>query len=297
MKEHSFVDKHQFSEDILKILDRGSTNDVEIKLSDGEIVANKDILMARSEYFATMLGNNKFVEGETGSVDMSHCSKLVMEKIIKFLFSGEVSFDQMSLAHHLELIHMTDMMLLTEFKDRVEDFVVDKIESSVTPSEGTVQLFPELISGLRLADQYNLTEIKEAIIHELHFDLRIIPDHVKASDSFKTLPFNFIKDIFLCVCMFDTPSALLRLKAFMVWLSQNEVTEEQQKEIVDSFNLEEFSAEELLTEVRDSGLFSAKKIDERMLELLKEKELKIEELRNSLVDAKRYVPLHLRSKI
>ena len=106
-----------------------------------------------------------------------------------------------------------------------------------------------------------------------------------------------IKDIFLCVCMFDTPSALLRLKAFMVWLSQNEVTEEQQKEIVDSFNLEEFSAEELLTEVRDSGLFSAKKIDERMLELLNEKELKIKELRNSLEDAKRYVPLHLRYKM
>ena len=298
MEEHSFVDRNQFTEDILKMLERGSTNDVEIKLRDGEIVANKDILMARSEYFATMLSNNKFVEGETGSVDMSHCSKLVMEKIIKFLFSGEVTFDQMSLAHHLELILMTDMMLLTEFKDKVEDFVVDEMErTQETDPMKLGQLIPDLISGLRLADQYNLTEIKEAIIHELHFDLRIIPDHVKASDSFKTLPFNFIKDIFLCVCMFDTPSALLRLKAFMVWLSQNEVTEEQQKEIVESFNLEEFSAEELLTEVRDSGLFSAKKIDERMLELLNEKELKIKELRNSLEDAKRYVPLHLRSKI
>ena len=264
MEEHSFVDRNQFTEDILKMLERGSTNDIKIKLRDGEIVANKDILMARSEYFATMLGNNKFVEGETGSVDMSHCSKLVMEKIIKFLFSGEVSFDQMSLAHHLELIHMTDMMLLTEFKDRVEDFVVDKIESSVTPSEGTVQLFPELISGLRLADQYNLTKIKVTIINKLN-------------NSFKTLPFNFIKDLIV-----HFGAAVQRLNAFMVWLSENEVTEEQKKEIVESFNLKEFSAEELLTGVRDSGLFSAKKIDERLLELLKEKESKINELRKSL---------------
>ena len=77
-------------------------------------------------------------------------------------------------------------------------------------------------------------------------------------------------------------AAVQRLKAFMVWLSENEVTEEQKKEIVESFNLKEFSAEELLTGVRDSGLFSAKKIDERLLELLKEKESKINELRKSL---------------
>ena len=57
-----------------------------------------------------------------------------------------------------------------------------------------------------------------------------------------------------------------RLKAFMGWLSKNEVPEEQKKEIVESFNLKEFSAEELL---RDSGVFSAKKIyeSERLLEL------------------------------
>ena len=302
MEEHSFVDKHQFTEDILKMLDRGSTNDVKIKLRDGEIVANKDILMARSDYFAAMLSNNKFVEGETGSVDMSHCSKLAMEKIIKFLFSGEVSFDQMPLAHHLELIHMTDMMLLTEFKHKVEDFVVNKMESN----EETVEVFPELFSGLRLADQYNLTKIKETIISELYFYLSYLsPDHVKALDSFKTLPFNFIRDIFLCDCkLYHIPSssALHRLEAFMVWLSENKVTEEQKKEIVESFTFEEFSAEDLLTGVRDSGLFSSKKIDERLLDilkkkdqLLKEKEKKINELRKTIEVTTKYpIPPYLK---
>ena len=53
------------------MLQRGSTNDVKIRLSDGEIVANKDILMARSEYFATMFSNNKYVEGETSLVNVA----------------------------------------------------------------------------------------------------------------------------------------------------------------------------------------------------------------------------------
>ena len=71
---------------LLKMLERGSLNEVKIKLSDGEIVANKDILMARREYFATMFSNNKFIEEKTNSVDMSHCSKAVMERIVIYLF-------------------------------------------------------------------------------------------------------------------------------------------------------------------------------------------------------------------
>ena len=79
MEENNFEDRENFIRDILMILERGSTNDVNIRLSDGEMTANKVILMARSDYFATMLSNNKFVEGETTSVDMSHCSTVDWE--------------------------------------------------------------------------------------------------------------------------------------------------------------------------------------------------------------------------
>ena len=84
----SFIDKDILTDDLLKMLEFGSTNDIQIKLSDGEINANKDILMARSDYFATMFRTDKFIEGKSKSVDMRHCSKAVMDKIIKYLFSG-----------------------------------------------------------------------------------------------------------------------------------------------------------------------------------------------------------------
>ena len=280
MEENSFVDKKQFTEDILKMLERGSTNDVKIKLSDGEISANKDILMARSEYFATMLSNNKFVEGETNSVDMSHCSKVVMEKIIKFLFSGEVTFDQMSLGNLFELTHMADMMLLTKFKVKVEDFVKAKIASN--DDEETAELVPELVSGLKLAHQYNLTNSKQIIINELYYALMEIPENVKASDSFKCLSFDLIKDIFLFdleLYEYEYPSSSHKLNSFVAWLSANEITEEQKKEIVESFDFEDFTVEELLTSVRDSGFYSVKKIDERLLELFKKQKETIENVR------------------
>ena len=183
-----------FVEDIVKILERGSLNDAKIKLSDGEIVANRDILMARSEYFATMFSNNKFVEGETSSVDMSYFRKAVMEKIINFLFSGEMTITQMALEQLLELTHATDMMLLTKLKEKVEDYFKDEV---IVNSRKNVKFLAELIEGIKVADQYNLTDIKETITVELYFGLKKIPNDVSASDSFKTLPFYLIKDIFL----------------------------------------------------------------------------------------------------
>ena len=281
-------DRGMLAEDLLKMLERGSLNDIKIKLSDGEIVANKDILMARSEYFATMFSNNKFIVGETGSVDISHCSKAAMKKIVKYLFSGEVTFDQMALAQLLELYYTSDMMLLARFKDRLHRFVQHYVyvnNVSGNDEDAATRFFPELVSGLKLAYQYNLTFIKKSIIVELNYGLKVILNNVTASDVFKTLPFNLIKDIFLYddAIQYIVPALQKkRFIAFIVWLSGNEASVEQKTEIVESFNFDDFTAEELLTSVRDSGLYSAKKIDERVLELFKNKDQVLKEKEKEL---------------
>ena len=276
MEEHDYdyQDREEFVQDVLKMLERGSLNDVKIKLCDGEIIANKDILIARSEYFATMFRNNKFIEGETNTVDMGHCSKTVMGKIVKFLFSGDVKFSDLSLDQLVRLSYMSQMMLLNKFKDEVDQYTT----TNVLPNSGDhVQFLPELCSGLELADHFNLQSIRVAIIEELHFGLKEIPNDVKGSDSFKSLPFNLIKEIFLFVVEpgLISPTTKRRFDAFMVWLLENKVTEEQKTEIVESLDFEDFTAEELLTSVRDSGLYSGKKIDKRLLDIFKEQESKL----------------------
>ena len=167
----------------------------------------------------------------------------------------------------------------------------------------------ELIEGIKVADQYNLTKMKETITVELYFGLKRIPNDVSSSDSFKTLPFSLIKDIFL----FDAsslhplqgprtpmPTTIERTNAFMVWYSKNEVTEEQKNEIVNSLDFEDFTVEELITSIRVSGLYPVKIIDKRLLDLVKNKDLKIEEqdlkiekLNDILEDAIKYIsPLY-----
>ena len=282
--------RFNFIGDILKLLERGSLNDVKIKLCDGEMFANKDILMARSDYFATMFSNNKFIEGETCSVDMSHCSKAVMEIIIKMIFSGIVEYINLSMAQLLELSHMAEMMLFTKLKAEIDDHVKNNLDCYVknfislyNSGERLEDCLPELISSLPIADQYNLLSFKLGIIKTVYFELKAIPDDVKCSDSFKFLPFSLIKDIFQCSFAYvklkcpPPPTTMEKTKAFMIWLSENEITEEQKNEILDSFDFEDFTVEELMTSISDSGLYPAKKINERVLKLFKKQEQLLKE--------------------
>lgn len=42
--------------DIVSMLENGTSNDIKILLLDGSLKVNKDILMARSSYFKSLLG-------------------------------------------------------------------------------------------------------------------------------------------------------------------------------------------------------------------------------------------------
>ena len=161
----SFEDMKDLGNDLLKMLEQGSPNDVRIKLIDGGIVANKDILMARSDYFATMFGNNKFIEGETSTVDMSHCCKAIMEKIIEFLFSGRVTLKDLFFGDLLKLSHMSEMMLLSKLKDKVDEYLIDIIRDG----RNDVSFLPILIFGAMTADEYNLSCIGNDIRPGLRF--------------------------------------------------------------------------------------------------------------------------------
>ena len=67
--------------------------------------------------------------------------------------------------------------------------------------------------------------------------------------------------------------------ALMFWLSENDCTSEEKKRMKGSFDFDSFTVEDLLTDVKKSGLFSVEEIDRRVLEICREKDEEIEELR------------------
>ncbi len=264
------------------MLQEGSSNDVQIKLSDGVIHANKDVLMTRSEYFKMMFKNN-FIESEKNIVDFSHISKVVMEKILKFLFSGTVSFNNMSLLELIEMAQVCDMMLKKDLKEQVVHFVIFEL---LPDSGSTASYLPTLLHGLKVADKLKLSSIEDVIIEELYYNiwglLHLPNEDNQSSNEFKSLPFRMLKQIILCKKedkeVIKMVSNMDRLKAFVLWCSFN-VCNEEVLDIAKSFDIEEFSVEELLTYVKASRLFTTTEIERRILYLVKENKLKMDKLR------------------
>lgn len=270
----STVDRREsFISDILAMITGGTSNDVKIVLNDGEIVANKDVLSARSDYFATMFSNKtKFIEGKTKHVAFNHCSKAVMEKIIQYLFSGSVQLHDLSLSDLVTMMNMTTMMLLDDLKGDIQHYLLE-----VIPKSGVnCGILPELVESLILAEQFNLDTIKKTLLLELFYclgNIPHIPGVVKNSDAFKQLPYNLLEDIYFDEPDEDEyfkddriPSNKESFDALVFWLSENDCTSEEKKKMKGFFNLDYFTAEDLLTYVKKSGLYSVEEIDRRVLE-------------------------------
>ena len=78
-------------EDALNHVKQVLPDDVKIKVSDGEVWANKALLTTSSDYFSAMLDEEKFLEGQEGVGSLKEYSKEIVSKVINYFYSGEIS--------------------------------------------------------------------------------------------------------------------------------------------------------------------------------------------------------------
>ena len=130
------VEAIKVSQSLLKGLKDGSQhNDVKIVLEDGELEANKFVLSVRSEYFSKMFDKDGgFRENQTGDVRIS-CKKVVMEKILAYLYGGEVSIDGLDLLEVVQFLDMLRLMMLDDAFKCVENDFQEKLKSDTYPLE------------------------------------------------------------------------------------------------------------------------------------------------------------------
>ena len=291
--------REKFVSDIMAMILCGTSNDVKIVLEDGEIVANKDVLSARSDYFATMFSNREceFIEGETSQVTFHHCSKVIMEKIIQYLFSGNVKLYDLSLSDLVTMLNMTTMMMLDDLKGDIHQYIL-----KIIPKSGVnCGFLPTLVESLILAEQFKLDIIEWTLISELYLCLGGIPhvpDVVKNSDAFKHLPFNLLDLIYLEALEEDEdeddddeededdrkPTLKDLFYAFVFWLTENDCTEKEKEMIMGYFNFNDFTTEELLTDVKESGLYPIEDIHRRVIDIFRCQEKEILELKSKAVN-------------
>ena len=139
--------------------------------------------------------------------------------------------------------------------------------------------FPELVKSLIIAENLNLDTIKTLLVRELYKCICLGVDYVVDSNcqlAIKQIPFKLLKEIMLFgetnesenVDVDEDPQMTFnRFDIFVLWLSDNECTDEDKKEMTDSFKFEDFDVYQLITVVMKSNLYSTQKINRRVLDL------------------------------
>ena len=118
--------KEPLSKAMLELLHVSEFSDVKIEAIDGgTIPANKAVLSVRSEHFRAVFSNN-FVESRDATVELPF-TKAVLEKLVRYLYSGQLACEDMSLPSLRELMRLFDYVNLPNEVSSVESFTREKV--------------------------------------------------------------------------------------------------------------------------------------------------------------------------
>ena len=124
MVKGALMNKQIQSADLLGSLKNPDFCDIKILANDGEIPAHSLILRIRSEYFRAMFNNN-CVESSSSLVKIPY-PKVVVEKLIIYLYTGEMEFEDLQLGLLLDLLDLLRLMNLSGDFKHVESYLVER---------------------------------------------------------------------------------------------------------------------------------------------------------------------------
>jgi len=250
------------SEDLLKGLKNDHPHsDVKIILDDGEIEASKFVLSSRSEYFERMFDNDhQFRESRENAVTVPY-KKIVMKKVIEYLYGGELNIDGLSMVEAMEYLDLLRLMMFNDEFDIIERKLITQVISrSYRPGD--------YIPAMKLAIAKELDQHPEQLMYAIFEEENletILKDH---SEDIKELSVSLIMSILKEVK--DSVPEINKFRFFKIW-SESEDRDFLMVRVIAkvSFDLLRFSVEELLGEVKKSSLFNDAHIDEAVVELYK----------------------------
>ena len=285
--------KEDFNQGMLRMLREGSSNDVRIILSDGEITANKDVLAAQCEYFAANLRWKEKIKDGSDSIDNTDCSKEVMERIIKYLFTGSIKFKDLDILQLLELLNQVRKMLL---KDDLQNLILAHLREDIfslenllnhshdnLPTISKCTLCNNIIQGLKYVDKYVISIARPEFLLGIIMLLPRIAQDNGATSAFSTLPDEVVYDLFIrfnrvrngqiWTPMKKKSYNSAQLRCILAWLDQNKDVYPKVKELLlSTIDLNFLPAADLFQLVKPSGLFPDDEVDKRIVQCLHERD-------------------------
>ena len=265
-----------------------SFHDMKIVLWDGEVFANSAVMADVSDYFSTMLNNPNFVESQTKEVLMLEYGTVkAMGQIVDYVYTGVMKLDEeiaegfMDFENLLEILNILRMMLMKDDKlyRSIETYIKTKI--SLQDPCPLHWLQKEMFRGFILVEKYQLVSLKKYVLNEISASL--VEFKVDDIEMIQDLPIELVKEIMLYqreedkdedppLPKWEAPSTRDRFDFFAKWIAKNQECDSEEKKIIlKSIKLSDFSGEELLTVIKESGLFSEKKIIKKCIKKFRKK--------------------------
>ena len=248
-------DKLEVSRDLLAHLDDPEFSDVKIEASDGEVPANRTILSLRSQYFRSMLSaNNNFLESSTGHVKLPY-PKAVIEKVVVYIYSGEMDCADMALRSLLDLLELLNLMNLPSKYSIVQTFSLENIAEAKYPSI-------DCLKSLDDSSKMGSETVGETLLTHLGENFIEISEVAEIGELSEAMITRLLQEKKHC-----ENQTIHRLKTFVNWLSVNCMEDERKDGVLEYLDFSHFTHTELATYVRKSGLYNIDKIMERMEQL------------------------------
>ena len=188
------------------------------------------------------------------------------------MFSGELDLEKFDILHLLELMNLAQFMLLDGLFNDVESYIDDNLYRLVTTAKIAFE-------ALSLTYKFNLTHFKLVFTALISAPRFLNLDEEEGAAMFLQLPSNIVKDL---MDWGGLASPIVRFKAFVFWINERTFpcTAEDQKMILDSFNLRDFTAKDLVDHVRKTGFYEDEEIDDRLSYLLDQHEEEVNDIKD-----------------
>merc|ERR1719318_589633 len=215
------------------------------------------MLACRIPYFATLLSSN--LTDLSSDLSLSVCSSDIFKKVLDFVWEGEILLSDLSLSELLDLLEAARFFCIDLLVDGVEKYIKHQVQS------GKVDCASSLVA-LEFSISHKFPEITNTILGFVDQNI----EEVSALPEFNTVSTALVMSL-LAMGEGRVSSEVMLLKALLIWLESNkDISEVTREEMANSFDLDNFSDEDLET-AKNSNLFDERKLcnlmHSRLLEL------------------------------
>jgi len=247
IEEGILVKKEELLSDLSKVYREGFYHDITIVFPDNvRVSTNRFMLVCRIPYFATLLSSD-FTD-KSSDLSLGVCSSDIFKKILDFVWEGKLQLSDMNLSTILSLLETSRFLCIDLLVDGIGEYIAHQFNSKKVD-------FVSTLYALDFSISHEFQKISDIILH--YVDQNI--EEISSLPEFQTVSLASIM-AFLSMKKGRVSSDISVFKAFLKWVEcNNQISASMIEEMVNTFDLENFSNSDLET-LEKSSLFSQRRL-------------------------------------